>query len=140
VKSLHSGGGPGVEPRGLQYILHKTNRTNKRVTRGAHGLGHVSSYHLPPKDTCHFLIRQLPTNECFPRHFCTVVRSCHVRPYGLYGLVQSASKFLPVWLDEQIAISLAPDVRLRRNELRWVRNDEAYALVQFEVIPSTLNF
>jgi hypothetical protein len=29
----------------------------------------------------------------FPRHHCTVVRSCHVRPYGLYGLVQSASNF-----------------------------------------------
>jgi hypothetical protein len=54
--------------------------------------------------------------------------------------VQSASFFLPVCHFEQNAISLAPDVRLSPNELRWVRNDEAYALVRFEVIPSTLNF
>ena len=41
---------------------------------------------------------------------------------------------------EQNMISLATDVRLNPNELRWVHNDEAYALVWFEVIPSTLNF
>jgi hypothetical protein len=29
---------------------------------------------------------------------------------------------------------------LNPNELRWVRDDEAYAPVRFEVIPSTLNF
>jgi len=48
--------------------------------------------------------------------------------------------FLPVWLDEHIAISLTPDVRLRRNELHRVRNDEVYSLIQFEVILGTLNF
>jgi hypothetical protein len=37
-------------------------------------------------------------------------------------------------------ISLTPDVHLNPNKLRWVRNDEAYALVRFEVILSTLNF
>jgi hypothetical protein len=54
--------------------------------------------------------------------------------------VQSTSLFLPVCHFEQNAISLAPDVRLNRNELRWVCNDEAYAPVRFEVILSTLNF
>jgi hypothetical protein len=70
--------------------------------------------------------------------------ACHVsyglprqRPYGLYS---QHPFFLPVCHFEQNAISLAPDVRLNPNELCWVRNDEAYALVRFEVIPSTLNF
>jgi hypothetical protein len=48
--------------------------------------------------------------------------------------------FLHVCHFEQNATSLAPDIRLNPNELRWVRNDEAYALVRFEAIPSTLNF
>jgi hypothetical protein len=48
--------------------------------------------------------------------------------------------FLPVGRFEQNAISLSSDVRLNPNELRWVRDDEAYAPVRFEVIPSTLNF
>jgi hypothetical protein len=57
---------------------------------------------------------------------------------GLYS--QHPFFFLPVCHFEQNAISLAPDVRLNPNELRWVRNDEAYTLVRFEAIPSTLNF
>jgi len=45
---------------------------------------------------------------------CTVVRSvrsCHVR---LYGLVQSASNFLHVWLGEQIVISSPYEVHLTK--------------------------
>jgi hypothetical protein len=53
---------------------------------------------------------------------------------------QSTSIFLPVCHFEQNAISLIPDVCLNPNELRWVHNNEAYALVRFEAIPSTLNF
>jgi hypothetical protein len=54
--------------------------------------------------------------------------------------VQSASFFLSFFHFEHNAISLAPDVRLSPNEFFWVRNDEAYALVRFEAILSTLNF
>jgi hypothetical protein len=46
-----------------------------------------------------------------------------------YGLYSQHPFFLPVCHFEQNAISLAPDVRLNPNELCWVRNDEAYALV-----------
>ena len=53
---------------------------------------------------------------------------------------QSTSFFFPVWWFEQIAITFAPDVRLRRNELRWVRDNEGYAHVRFEAIPRTLIF
>jgi hypothetical protein len=48
--------------------------------------------------------------------------------------------FLPVCHFEQNAISLSSDVYLNPNELRWVREDEAYAPIQFEAILSTLNF
>jgi hypothetical protein len=37
-------------------------------------------------------------------------------------------------------ISHSFDVRLNPFELLWVRDDEAYALVRFEAILSTLNF
>jgi hypothetical protein len=72
---------------------------------------------------------------------------CHVsyvlprqHPYGLYGLYSQHPFFLPVCRFEQNAISLSPDVCLNPNELRWVHNNEAYAPIRFEVIPSTLNF
>jgi hypothetical protein len=69
---------------------------------------------------------------------------CHVL-YGLprqhpYGLYSQHTIFLHVCRFEQNAISISSDVRLNPNELCWVRDDEAYALVRFEVIPSTLNF
>jgi hypothetical protein len=90
------------------------------------------------------------TNQILPHvamsfiHICqlSTTQLCHVS-YGLPAAVrtvQSTSLFLPVCHFEQNVISLAPDVRLNPNELRWVRNDEAYALVRFEAIPSTLNF
>jgi hypothetical protein len=50
------------------------------------------------------------------------------------------NKFLPVWQIEKNAISHSSDVRLNPFELRWVRDDEAYAPVRFETILSTLNF
>jgi hypothetical protein len=53
---------------------------------------------------------------------------------------QIAPFFLPVCHFEQNAISLAPDVRLNPNELRWIHNDETYAPIRFEAILSTLNF
>jgi hypothetical protein len=48
--------------------------------------------------------------------------------------------FLFVWQNEQNMISHSFDVRLNPFELRWVREDEAYAPICFEAIPSTLIF
>jgi hypothetical protein len=48
--------------------------------------------------------------------------------------------FMRVYHFEQNMISLTPDIRLNPNELHWVRNDEAYALLRVEAIPSTFNF
>jgi hypothetical protein len=64
-----------------------------------------------------------------------MVRPCHVA----VRTAQSAL-FLPVWRIEQIAITFAPDVRLRRNELRWVRDDEGYKPICFEAILRTFIF
>jgi hypothetical protein len=58
-------------------------------------------------------------------------------PYGLYS---EHPFFLPVCRFEQNAISLSPDVCLNPKKLRWVRDDEVYAPIRFEVIPRTLNF
>jgi hypothetical protein len=72
------------------------------------------------------------------------IHLCHVS-YGhatsaSVRTIQSTFLFLPVCHFEQNVISLVPDVRLNPNELRWVCNDETYALVRFEAITSTLNF
>jgi hypothetical protein len=37
-------------------------------TRGAHGLGHVSSYYSPQPDTCQHLIRRQSSNTNMPHH------------------------------------------------------------------------
>ena len=130
-------GGPGVEPHGLQYILTIDQTTNTGVPRGSQWLGHVAPNHWPKTTMCRHRIHPMSANHNLPRHH----RYSHTDlPHQPVRTVQSASIFLFVWLYEQIAISLAPDVRLRWNELCWVCNDEAYALVRFEVIPSTLNF
>ena len=80
---------------------HKTFTYNQpmRGTRGAHGLGHVSSYHLP--STGHVSTRYSPTstNENVPRHPPTMSPygwyGPATSPYGLYGQVQSTSKKFP---------------------------------------------
>jgi hypothetical protein len=69
-----------------------------------------------------------------------VVRPCHISICTDCTNYTVNTFFLPVCHFEQNAISLSFDVRLNPNELRWVRDDEAYALVRFEAIPSTLNF
>jgi hypothetical protein len=48
--------------------------------------------------------------------------------------------FLPVWKNEQNAISFAYDVCLSPFKLCWVRNDEAYTRSCFEAILSTFIF
>jgi hypothetical protein len=69
-----------------------------------------------------------------------VIRSATSASIRTVWIVQSAHLFLPVCRFEQNVISLSSDVCLNPNELRWVRDDEAYAPVQFEAIPRTLNF
>jgi hypothetical protein len=71
--------------------------------------------------------------------------TCHTtlprqHPYGLYGLYNHHTFFLLVCRFEQNATSLSSDVCLNPNELRWVHDDKAYSPIQFEAIPSTLNF
>jgi hypothetical protein len=91
---LYSGGGPGVEPRGLPYIFTYNHKANQRGTRGAHGLGHVPSYHLP--STRHVSLHDSPTNQPTNCHITTSssygLYDPATSPYGLYGQVQSASK------------------------------------------------
>jgi hypothetical protein len=97
---------------------------------------HVAPYNQPNAATFRNVIRpHLPTvcHSALP-HVIRTTTSAAVQ------IVQSTSIFFPVCHFEQNAISLAPNVCLNPNELRWVRNDEAYAPVQFEAIPSTLNF
>ena len=88
--------------------------------------------------TCRIPIRpHLPIQNCHITSATSAYGLCHI---NLYGLHSQRPFFLPVWRSEQIAISLALDVRLRWNELRWVHDDEVYALVHFEAIPRTLIF
>jgi hypothetical protein len=132
-KSLPLPGGRGVESCQLQQILNQYIGDTWRPLIG-------------PRVTIPFTANK-------PRHMPTVhTTACHMsynpvsyglprqHPYGLYGLYSQHPFFLPVCRFEQNAISLSPDVRLNPNELRWVRDDEAYAPVRFEAIPSTLNF
>jgi hypothetical protein len=112
-------------------------------------VGHVSAFHSSPM-TC--VIRQLVHNSA-NQHLPRVVRPCHVS-YGsatchtVYHVsirmdcmdCTVNTFFLHVCRFEQNVISLSSDVRLNPNELRWVRDDEAYAPVRFEAILSTLNF
>jgi hypothetical protein len=85
---------PGSNPADSHYILYNNINQTMGGTRGTHGLGHVSSYHSPPIRTrvnTRFA-NNPPINTC---HVITVrsVWTCHVRPYRLYGQVQSASNF-----------------------------------------------
>jgi hypothetical protein len=135
AKSLHAGGGHGVESGGLQINFKPIYR------------GHVATIDWA---TCRHPIRykhamsyaNCPHN-CLP---CVVwpATSAYDLPcqrlYRLYGLYSEHPFFLPICHFEQNTISLAPDVRLNPNKLRWVHNNETYAPIQFEVIPSTLNF
>jgi hypothetical protein len=49
--------------------------------------------------------------------------------YGLYRLYSQHPFFFPICHFDQNVISLAPDVHLNPNKLRWVRDNEAYAPV-----------
>jgi hypothetical protein len=91
------GGGPGVEPRRLPiHFIYETNdqimSDRWRLQIGPCVLIPFASY-----KTCVApgFINSQPINNC---HIIIArsVRACHVRPYGLYGLygqVQSTSKF-----------------------------------------------
>jgi hypothetical protein len=69
-------------------------------------------------------------------HATSPVWSCHVTCTDC-----TVNKFfLPVWKIEQNTISPSYSVCLNPFEVCWVRDDEAYVPVRFEVILSTLNF
>jgi hypothetical protein len=125
AKALHAGGGHGVESGGLQINFKPIYR------------GHMAAIDWA---TCHHSIhckQAMSPANCPNSYLPRVVRpatSVSVRT------VQSTSLFLHVCHLEQNTISLAPDVCLNPNELRWVCNDEAYTPIRFEAIPSTLNF
>jgi hypothetical protein len=119
--------------------------TNARVTRGDPCLGHVSPIHSPPR--CHVSINdstvQLPlvcqlipaTSAYDP---ATSLRPCHVSIRTNYTI----NKKIFCLFDDlnRTVISHSSNVRLNPSELCWVCDDETYAPVRFEVIPSTLNF
>jgi len=115
------------------------------VTRGNPCLGHVSLIHSPPR--CHVSIND-STFQMPPFHQLSPAMSTYDTTMLAYGpatlasvrTIQSTHLFLPICRFEQNAISLSSDVCLNPNELCWVCDDEAYAPVRFEAIPSTLNF
>jgi hypothetical protein len=85
---------PGSNPADSHYILYN----NINQTNGGHvaPMDWATCLHIicHQPDTCQLPIRHPATNKNLPHHHRTVVRPvrpCHVRPYGLYGLVQSAS-------------------------------------------------
>ena len=132
----------------ITFYKHTTNQF-----LGCHVVAHDwATWHhaiCPKFATCHNMIRSLSTNKWLPHHqlpcqctsnHVTCTDMPHHHPYGLYGLPSQHPVFFTVWRFRQIAISLAPDVRLRRNELRWIRDDEGYTLVCFEEIPRMFIF
>jgi hypothetical protein len=125
AKALHAGGGHGVDSGGLQINFKPINRGYVAAIDWATCRHSIHCKQATSPANC--------ANSCLP---------CVVRPSTLASVrtVQSAPLFLLVCHFEQNAISLALDVRLNPNELCWVRNDEAFALVLFEAIMSTFNF
>jgi hypothetical protein len=89
---------------------------------------------------CHLDVQSTPTTSAFP---LVGLYPCHISLYGLYRLYNQ-QLFLLIRQIEQNTISHSFDVRLNPFEVRWVREDEAYTLAHFEVIPNTfisgLNF
>jgi hypothetical protein len=63
VKSLHSGGGLGVEPRGLPIILHSTNEPISGCHVAAHDWATWHPIIAQKTATCRHLIRQPSTNQ-----------------------------------------------------------------------------
>jgi hypothetical protein len=119
----------------------------RNTTFPLHTAFHWATWHLPIAHnhaTCRHITRPQSTNQKISTSPATLtVRS----PRQLYGICHVSctacpvnTLFFPVWRFEQIAITFAPDVRLRRNELRWVRDVEGYKPICFEVILRTLIF
>jgi hypothetical protein len=126
----------------------------KVVPRGSPRLGHVAAHDWATwhhfihtnETTCPHPIHPSHHNSmspsfpvsCFHIIYTVIHVSIRPLPRHLYGLYNQ--QFLPIWQIRQKAIYHSYSVRLNPFELRWVRDDEAYGLVHFEVIPSTLNF
>jgi hypothetical protein len=103
---------------------------------------HVSQYNSPTYNQSTIAMSpasRLPHRQV-PRH-CTVTTSaCTDVQSACTDCPVSVPFFFPVWRFEQIVITLGPDVCLRRNELRWVHDDESYKPICFEAILRTLIF
>jgi hypothetical protein len=110
---------------------------------------------IGPHATCRNLIGQL-TCQSPVRHLChiitfhVIVWPCHISsmdmPHQQYGHATSAlyglysQQNFAVWQSRQNTISHSYDVCLNPFKLHWDHEDEAYARVCFEAIPSTLIF
>ena len=134
----------GSKPADSHYILYNNiNQTNG---------GHVAPMDWATciliihhqLDTCQLPIRHPTTNKNLPRHHCMAVRSvrpCHVRPYGLYGLVQSASKkkFLFALMNRSRYL-LHTDSIWQSKYTAGIRKTRQTQWHCFRRIPSTLKF
>jgi hypothetical protein len=150
--SLSTWGGPGFDPYRLQHIVSN----HKRVPCGSPCLGHMAPYNLPIK--FHMLLIHSPT--CLPLNTFHIITfqlntdtstlansslTCHLPRVGPYPTMSSCTdckvnKILLVWKNEHNVISHSSDVHLNPFKFLWVREDEAYTPVRFEVIPSTFIF
>jgi hypothetical protein len=66
--------------------------------------------------------------------------TCMIKCHIIIVWTLQSTKNLPLWQNEQNAIYCSYDVCLSPFKFHWVCNDEAYAHVHFEVIPSTFIF
>jgi hypothetical protein len=133
------GGGPGVEPRGPQYILYKNHLANKRGTRGAHGLGHVSSHYSPT--TGHVSSTDSPeTNQTTTHHVITVwsVRPCHVTVRTVRTGTVSTQKFCLFGLADRSRYLLHTDSVCESKYTAGIRKTRRTQWHYFRRIPSTL--
>jgi hypothetical protein len=90
VKSLHSGGGLGVEPRGLPIILHTTNEPIPGCHVAAHDWATWHPIIAQKTATCRHLIRQCSTNQILAT---SLLCGRTVLPRQTVRTVKSTSKF-----------------------------------------------
>jgi hypothetical protein len=106
----------------------------------------MAPHNLPKNHaTCHQQIHSriyhITTNSTLVKSADMSHAMCEVRPYHIITCTDcTINEFLPIWQIEQNAISHSSDVRLTQLEVCWVRDDEDYAPVHFEVILNTFIF
>jgi hypothetical protein len=128
VKVLYSGGGHRFESGRLQNFDEQTKTNNKGVTWQPMTGPRGTTPFAENDATCHNTIRPDVNHQCLPRQLphgshtmpCHHVKTCHVSVRSFHVSIRIdctdcpvSIRFLPVWRFEQIAISFAPDVRLR---------------------------